>query len=437
MTTPRPAPAIIFDALRLFLGASARTPRGIDRVDFDYASNLIETWPGEIFLLLPTPWGLRLYDRAIGQAGLAYLAAHWHEQGDADHDPALDWVRRRLGGIDPGPRGRKRRRFGGLLRAIARQIGMMAAIGVSLGRSATRATPPGAIYLNISQLGYAAPLMVPWLRKRPDIRAVYLMHDVIPIETPEFVAPIGTRLALKMLDVVRRHADGLIFTTQAAAGAVQRALGAAQPSAMLTLGLPIAPVFLQAEPEDTNLRAERYFIVCGAIDVRKNHLLLLDVWRELYRRHGVHTPKLVVAGAASVAAAPILDALENCGPLRPYIILVSGLASPGMRRLMAHARALLLPSHAEGFGLPVIEALALGTPVVASDLPALREVAGAHGIFRSTDDRDGWAAAIEGLMDSAPPADFLALGQFQPMTAVPYFIAVHNFLLSLPAKTIP
>ena len=424
-------PAIIYDATRLFIGAASRTPRGIDRVDFDYASHLLETWPGEVFALLPTPWGVRLFDRARSARALSFLQAHWRERGDADHDPALRLVRSRLSGEDPGPAPSRRAQGG--LRAAWRQFGMIRATGPSVGRTARRAAPHGSIYLNVGQIGFAAAMTTPWLRRRPAMQAIFLVHDVIPIEHPEFVTAAGLRSARLMLEVVREHATGLILSTEAAHGSVLRTLGRVPPPATLTVPLPIAPVFLSREPADPGLLAQRYFIYCGAIDPRKNHLLLLEVWRRLQARLGVATPKLVIAGSAAAAGGAIMQQLQDCGALRPYVIVASGLSSPALRRLLAHARALVFPSLAEGFGLPVIEALTLDTPVILSDLPALREAAGGRGIYLRPDDVDGWAATIETLAqdDTALAGLREDIDGFRPMTAPAYFETVRDFLLSL------
>lgn len=429
-------PAIVYDASRLFIGASARTPRGIDRVDFDYASNLLETWPGDAFALLPTPWGVRLFDRERSAAALAFLNAHWRERGDADHDPALTRVLQRLAGDDPGPSAPRRARGG--LRAIGRLLGMMHATGPSVGRSAVRGAPRGAIYLNVGQIGFAAAMTTPWLRRRPDMQAIFLVHDVIPIEHPEFVTAAGLRSARLMLNVVREHATGLILSTEAAHGSVLRELARMPPPVTLTVPLPIAQVFLTNEAADPDLAAQRYFIYCGAIDPRKNHLMLLEVWQRLHARLGPATPRLVIAGSAAAAGGEILRALQNCGDLRPYVIVASGLTSPALRRLLAHARALVFPSLAEGFGLPVIEALTLDTPVILSDLPALREAAGGRGIYLRPDDVEGWATTIEKLAldDQALAGLREDIDGFRPMTAPAYFETVRDFLLSLgPRKT--
>ena len=105
-----------------------------------------------------------------------------------------------------------------------------------------------------------------------------------------------------------------------------------------------------------------------------------------------------------------------------------------MRNIVANARAALTPSFTEGFGLPVIEALALKTPVVLSDIAPLREAATGLGIYLAPDDEAGWCAAIERL---AFDPDFALrqrhdCAQFVPMTGATYFSKVTEFLCSLP-----
>lgn len=426
MPTPRP---IIYDAARLFLSAASATPRGIDRVEIDYARYLTASWPGEVFALLPTPWGMRLFDRARFARAIAYLEQCWSERGDSADDAVFHAITRRLAGQDVAPLSATRAaRPGG----IARMFGMIAATGFSVGRS-LRHVGRGAIYLNIGQLGWTAWLTTPWLARRPDMACVFMLHDVIQLEHPAFVSRLGVRWARLMVATVRKRATGLIATTDAARRSVIAAVGRA-PAHCLTVPLPIAAVFAAPEPQDPALAAHTYFICCGSIEPRKNHLLLLRVWQTLIARHGSAAPRLVIVGPVSPMGMAIRDALQASPALRSHIIIASGLGSPALRKLIANARAALTPSLAEGFGLPAIEALALQTPVVLADIGPLREAAAGFGIYHAPDDAAGWTATIERLSfdDEFIASQRRHCAGFVPMTGAGYFSKVTEFLCSLP-----
>ena len=135
----------------------------------------------------------------------------------------------------------------------------------------------------------------------------------------------------------------------------------------------------------------------------------------------------MVAGALARRGAPILQLLQAAGP---RVIVVANLSSPGLRLLMAHARALLMPSLAEGFGLPIIEALALGTPVLASDLPAHREAGGPFPVYLDAQDGAAWTAAIADLTGDAAAARQRVAG-YRPFTQADYFRRAGAFLAGL------
>ena len=179
---------------------------------------------------------------------------------------------------------------------------MLSATGLAFGAPVAHTAPRNSLYLNVGQLGWAAPWMVRWLHHRPDIRPVFMLHDVIPIEYPQLVSRLGHVTHKQMVDTAARHAAGLIFTTDAASQSVLAALHARgrAPPPVVALPLPVAPLFLQPEPPDPGLAAHVYFVLCGAIEPRKNHLLLLRVWQELVRRLGAAYPE---AGRGGVTRA--------------------------------------------------------------------------------------------------------------------------------------
>src|SRR5271169_3274875 len=87
---------IAYDVARLLLGSWAVTPRGIDRVDLRYARFFFETWPGDCVGTLPTPWGVRWFDRQRVIRGLARLEELWSETLQPDEDRVLLKIKTRL-----------------------------------------------------------------------------------------------------------------------------------------------------------------------------------------------------------------------------------------------------------------------------------------------------------------------------------------------------
>ena len=111
-----------------------------------------------------------------------------------------------------------------------------------------------------------------------------------------------------------------------------------------------------------------------------------------------------------------------------------------MVRLLKGARALLLPSFAEGFGFPVIEALALGVPAICSDIPALRETGGAVPEYLDPLDGPGWRSAILDYAVAEAPrreAQLARLANWQPPVWPDHFALVDRFLTEISGPTAP
>ncbi len=427
---PRAAPAVLHDLLRLFLRAADHTPRGIDRIDLAYARFLCTAWPGPCLGVLPTPLGPRLFDRARVLRGLDALERLWREDGEAGADRAFAHVQARLSGQVPPPAPAASSHA---LAALPRFRRLLAATGLAAGQGVA-AAPRGSLYLNVGQLGWAAPFATRWLARRPDIRAVFMLHDAIPVERRDLVSRLGHWTHRMMLHAVARRAAGLIVTTEAAAASVQAALAVRglAPVPTVGIGLPVAPAFLgpaAAAAPPPPVPPAPYFLVCGAIEPRKNLGMLLDVWQQLGRGGGA-VPFLVVAGALARGGVPIQARLRAAGG---HVVPIANLSTPGLRRLMEGARALLMPSLAEGFGLPVIEALALGTPVLASDLPAHREAGGGFATYLDPTDRAAWSAAVAALATdgAALAAARRQAAAYRPFTEDAYFARAGAFLAEL------
>jgi glycosyltransferase involved in cell wall biosynthesis len=160
-----------------------------------------------------------------------------------------------------------------------------------------------------------------------------------------------------------------------------------------------------------------YFVVLGNIEPRKNHWMLLQLWRRLIDRHGPAAPRLVVIGQRAWECENVVDLLERCAPLRGFVVEHASCGDEELVNTLRHARALVYPSFVEGFGLPIAEALSLGVPVIASDLAVFREFAGEVPEYADPLDGRRWLELIE---EYAKPDSACRTAQIERM---PAFIA--------------
>jgi glycosyltransferase involved in cell wall biosynthesis len=296
------------------------------------------------------------------------------------------------------------------------------------------AIPDSAIYLNIAQHACEFPLLFDWLARRPDLRPVFFVHDLLPLDCPEFFRPKYDRLFRRRLATILRHASALLTTTQIVAERLEREIAIAGARAIPIHVQPLASPLERdvAEAEDPALAGCSYFVMVSTLEPRKNHLLLLNVWRALAARAA--PAKLVLVGGAGWENEQILDMLGRCEALRRNIRRVRDLSAPSLRRLVANANAVLMPSYAEGYGLPVVEALGLGAPAIVSDIPTFREVAQDRALFLSPIDGKGWKEAIIEFSDRRAPRRLAALESARGFAApdwTGYFAGIESFLARL------
>ncbi len=295
--------------------------------------------------------------------------------------------------------------------------------------------PKDAIYLNLAQHGCEYPRFFSWLEARPDVKAVFLVHDLLPLDSPEYFRDGYKALFEARLTTIMRHADAIIATAPCTAARIASEYRARELPAPPIHAQPLASP-LEGETAalaDAELAGVPYFVALATIEPRKNHALLLDLWRDLAVRGG-DVPKLVCIGGRGWGSAQIVDAFARSTAIARHVRWVSGLSKPALRRLLANARALLAPSFAEGYGIPLVEALALGAPVICSDIAVFREVAQERARFISPLDGVGWRSAIIESSRENSPARTLALdsaARFAAPKWESYFSGVEAFLASL------
>jgi alpha-1,3-rhamnosyl/mannosyltransferase len=148
-----------------------------------------------------------------------------------------------------------------------------------------------------------------------------------------------------------------------------------------------------------HLPANGYVLFVGTLEPRKNVAGLIDAYARLVGA-GRPRPTLVLAGRATPDGRELLEAIQR-PPLAGHVEHRGYVPTEERERLYAGARLFVMPSFDEGFGLPVLEAMAAGIPVVASTGGSLPEVLGDAGMLVDPSDVDGLAAAIDRMLNDS------------------------------------
>jgi glycosyltransferase involved in cell wall biosynthesis len=235
------------------------------------------------------------------------------------------------------------------------------------------------------------PLMMP----SRSAAQVITIHDLNFLSHPE-----RTRAEIRRdyPPLARSHAhraDAIIVPSRFTATEVERRLEV--PPERIVVCSPGAPDWA---PRAAATKGG-YILFFGTLEPRKNVGALLDAYERLVTRRSL--PELVLAGQATDEAAKWLERIAR-PPLAGTVRHI-GYVEPGHRRqLYEGARILVQPSFEEGFGIPVLEAMTIGVPVVAASKGALPEVLGDAGLLFEPDDPEALAAALERVLSDEPLA---------------------------------
>jgi glycosyltransferase involved in cell wall biosynthesis len=220
------------------------------------------------------------------------------------------------------------------------------------------------------------------------------IHDLYFMAHPERTSAEIRRDYPSLAKAHARRADRIIVSSRFAAGEVQRAFGLSpEKIAVCPAGAPA-----WATPRQEGGDPNGYLFFLGTLDARKNVGGLLAAYRQLLTRQA-ELPRLVMAGGTgaspdatgclqTIASAPFAGRVEHLG----YV------DDDRRASLFRGARVFVLPSFEEGFGLPALEAMAAGVPVVASNRGSLPELIGDAGLLVDPDDASSIAAAIERIL---------------------------------------
>ena len=352
---------LLLDISRLIWRARRRGPTGIDRVELAYARHFLcgQTERPVLpvlhlggLLFAPSPAGARRF--------VTILARRW--EASAPKSRRLHWA------------------------AIAKTYLHLLTGSWRFGpwlRSRLRKHAGAPIFLVVSHHHVARNFTIAQIRSRLGAKTACFVHDLIPIEYPEYFGRGWEKRYQRLSSALAKHFDAVIANSEATAHALRTHVRAAPASASPARAVRVASPGVRAFPRPRATRGvpgtkiqvgphTPYFVVLGTIEPRKNHLLLLNLWTRLAATQS--PPRLLVIGARGWENEQVLDMLERSRRLRGLVEEHNGLTDVEIGALLHHARALLVPSIAEGFGLPLAEALASGVPALCSDIPSFREV---------------------------------------------------------------
>ena len=234
-------------------------------------------------------------------------------------------------------------------------------------------------------------------------RNVYTIHDLVPLRLP-YTTLDNKRFTYRLLRKIAAEADHIVTVSENSKRDIVQLLGVDERRVTNTYEAAEFPPELFERPDDVvaeqlwgsyQLEMKDYLLFYGALEPKKNIARLIDA----YLLSAVDVP-LVITGAVgwgNKAEARMLKQLEERSHGSRRIHRLEYVSTPMLVTLIRGARAVVFPSLYEGFGLPVLEAMALGTPVVTSRTSSLPEIGGDAVLYVNPFDIDDITRAIKAI----------------------------------------
>lgn len=255
---------------------------------------------------------------------------------------------------------------------------------------------------------FASPLI-------PNIPTVVTIHDVIPMILPNYRQAAHVKVYMKLVSAAARGANAILTVSETSKKDIVRVLGIPSERIHVTYNATdssLRPVCDSTAIEwvrDSHGIAGDYLLYFGGFDQRKNVERILLAYRAA--RGDFHNPcQLVLAGSMNLVGHPLYPdprpMILRLG-LEGQVIVTGRISEEEKPALYSAARAFVFPSLYEGFGMPVLEAMACGTPVITSDTSSLPEVAGDAALLIDPTSVEAIAEAMVRVVNDAGLRDEL------------------------------
>ncbi|VWX60511.1 Glycosyltransferase involved in cell wall bisynthesis [Burkholderiales bacterium 8X] len=245
-------------------------------------------------------------------------------------------------------------------------------------------------------------------RKDPEVLKAHIVHDLIAINRPEYFSQEAADEVGQIIDLIDEHTT--VFTVSEN---TRRELLAARPDLSptqltvmpLAAGAAFKPCTDQARMAAMRLKhgippGVPFVLSVATLEIRKNLDQVVNAFVLYLERHPASELVLVLAGMSGWKLEQLQEAVEAAGEARHRILLTGFVAEEDLSPLYSDAVCFVYLSRYEGFGLPPLEAMACGTPVICADNSSLPEVVGDAGLLFDADDVEGVADAIAEIASS-------------------------------------
>lgn len=250
-----------------------------------------------------------------------------------------------------------------------------------------------------SALFHATDHLLPPLKQ---ICSVFTLHDLSFLTHPDTHLPLNRYFSQLMINCFLQSADRIITVSECTKVDAIRLCGIEEEK-ITVIYEGVNPDFYPVPPEITSAiryhynLPERYILFVGTIEPRKNLHFLLEVFQRLPNRK--NNLKLVMVGKKGWRYEDFFQKLKELG-LENDIVFLGYIPDSDLPAIYSMAEVFVFPSLYEGFGLPVLEAMACGTPVICSNTSSLPEVAGEAALLLPPDNISEWIHALEHLLES-------------------------------------
>ena len=371
---------VYYDITRLLARHSAPTPTGIDRVDIRYANHYLQQKVEQRFVYQKNATFYYLSKKKSSKLiNLLYDKWITNNAREQNEHVLSNIYNTTIGNKENTKIQSKKIQY---IQKITPSLtkGQFNAVDGYLMDILVKDRDKKSYYINTSHhgVGHADAYYV--FKTLGKLRIIFYLHDIIPIDYPEYVRIGDDKNHEKRVSAMANFSDAILvnsnYTKNRFLSFCDKKQYRHPPVHISYIGVEDSFVRLlqKSNTSETGIKiSKNYFVTVSTIEPRKNHLMLLQIWREMIEHKVENIPQLIILGKRGWNVDNVLDFLERSPSLKSYVIELSGVSDKQLVDILRNAKGMLFPSFVEGWGMPLVEALAMKIPVICSDIEAFRE----------------------------------------------------------------